>query len=76
MTVRPPPVLPATTATTAPAAPFEALHARLAERLRAADAAPALAARLGLMIGERRWLVDLSEAGEIVPVPEAIARCR
>jgi twitching motility protein PilI len=73
MTVRPPPVLPATTATTAPAAPFEALHARLAERLRAADAAPALAARLGLMIGERHWLVDLSEAGEIVPVPEAIA---
>jgi twitching motility protein PilI len=70
MTVRPPPVLPAPAA---PAAPLEALHARLAERLRAADAAPALAARLGLMIGERRWLVDLSEAGEIVPVPEAIA---
>ncbi|MGE0799201.1 MAG: chemotaxis protein CheW [Lautropia sp.] len=30
------------------------------------------AARLGLMIGERRLLVELSEAGEIVPVPSAI----
>ena len=27
------------------------------------------AARLGVMIGERRWLVDLADAGEIVPVP-------
>lgn len=35
----------------------------------AADAATANAARLGVMIGERRWLVDLAEAGEIVPVP-------
>jgi twitching motility protein PilI len=32
------------------------------------------AARLGLMIGNQRWLVDLSEAGEIVPVPDSIAR--
>ncbi|MEI6547070.1 MAG: chemotaxis protein CheW [Burkholderiales bacterium] len=32
------------------------------------------AARLGLMIGDQRWLVDLSEAGEIVPVPDSIAR--
>jgi twitching motility protein PilI len=31
------------------------------------------AARLGLMIGNQRWLVDLSEAGEIVPVPDSIA---
>ena len=31
------------------------------------------AARLGLMIGDQRWLVDLSEAGEIVPVPDTIA---
>jgi len=35
-------------------------------------AGPDLAARLGLMIGSQRWLVDLSEAGEIVPVPESI----
>ena len=30
-------------------------------------------ARLGLMIGEQRWLVELSQAGEIVPVPDVIA---
>jgi len=45
---------------------------RLSERLRQASASPDLAARLGLMIGQQRWLVDLSEAGEIVPVPDAI----
>jgi len=48
-------------------------QARLTERLREASATPDLAARLGLMIGEQRWLVDLSQAGEIVPVPDAIA---
>jgi twitching motility protein PilI len=53
--------------------PLEDFQARLSERLREADAEPDLAARLGLMIGEQRWLVDLSEAGEIVPVPDAIA---
>jgi twitching motility protein PilI len=52
---------------------MQEFQARLSERLRVASAAPDLAARLGLMIGERRWLVDLSEAGEIVPVPDAIA---
>lgn len=46
---------------------------RLSERLREAGTAPDLAARLGLMIGGQRWLVDLSEAGEIVPVPDTIA---
>lgn len=54
-------------------APLEAFQARLAERLKEASATPDLAARLGLMIGEQRWLVDLSEAGEIVPVPDAVA---
>lgn len=52
--------------------PLKTFQDRLDARLRAADAAPDLAARLGLMIGERRCLVDLSEAGEIVPVPETI----
>jgi twitching motility protein PilI len=47
-------------------------QARLSERLRQASAAPDLAARLGLMIGESRYLVDLSEAGEIVPLPDTI----
>jgi twitching motility protein PilI len=52
--------------------PLKEFQARLNERLKEASAAPDLAARLGLMIGEQRWLVDLSEAGEIVPVPDAI----
>ena len=43
-------------------------QARLSERLRQADVAPRVA-RLGLLIGGQRWLVDLSEAGEIVPWP-------
>jgi twitching motility protein PilI len=48
-------------------------QARLTERLRQANnSAPDLAARLGLMIGTDRYLVDLSEAGEIVPLPDAI----
>jgi twitching motility protein PilI len=46
-------------------------QARLSERLRQADVAPRVA-RLGLLIGAQRWLVDLSEAGEIVPWPVAI----
>lgn len=46
-------------------------QARLSERLRQADVSPRVA-RLGLLIGAQRWLVDLSEAGEIVPWPVAI----
>ena len=53
--------------------PLKDFQARLTERLKEASATPDLAARLGLMIGEQRWLVDLSEAGEIVPVPDTIA---
>lgn len=59
--------------TPTPSPRLEAFQDRLDERLREASAAPDLAARLGLMIGTQRWLVDLSEAGEIVPVPDAIA---
>lgn len=46
-------------------------QARLSERLRQASTAPR-SARLGLAIGDQRWLVDLSEAGEIVPIPSQI----
>jgi twitching motility protein PilI len=56
-----------------PSTQLREFQARLTERLREASATPDLAARLGLMIGEQRWLVDLSEAGEIVPVPDVIA---
>ena len=44
---------------------------RLAERLRRATTSN-VAARLGLMIGDERYLVDLAEAGEIVPIPEVM----
>jgi twitching motility protein PilI len=46
-------------------------QARLNERLRKATTTD-VAVRLGLMIGAERYLVDLSEAGEIVPVPSVI----
>ena len=46
-------------------------QARLSERLREASTAPR-SARLGLLIGDQRWLVDLAEAGEIVPLPSGI----
>jgi len=52
--------------------PLEDFQARLSERLRETGAVPDVAARLGLMIGDQRWLVELSEAGEIVPVPDLI----
>lgn len=41
----------------------------LAVRLSNAKAAPAAATRLGVQCGNGYWLVDLLEAGEIVPVP-------
>jgi twitching motility protein PilI len=46
-------------------------QARLSDRLRQATTTDR-ALRLGLMIGEERFLVDLSEAGEIVPMPTTL----
>jgi twitching motility protein PilI len=43
---------------------------RLAERLRAAQSMPTQTAKLGVQIGAERYLIDLADAGEIVPVPE------
>jgi twitching motility protein PilI len=40
----------------------------LAERLRHADSARS-ASKLGLQAGTERWLVDLVDAGEVLPVP-------
>lgn len=40
----------------------------LAERLRLADSARS-PSKLGLEIGTESWLVDLAEAGEVIPVP-------
>src|SRR6478736_2694271 len=43
-------------------------QAQLVERMQAARSGAAVqASMLGLMIGETRWLLDLPEAGEIVP---------
>ncbi len=40
----------------------------LAERLRLADSARS-ASKLGLEAGTESWLLDLAEAGEVIPVP-------
>ncbi|MCC7059423.1 MAG: chemotaxis protein CheW [Burkholderiaceae bacterium] len=47
-------------------------QARLSERLRQAALAPARSACLGVQVGRRRLLVELSEAGEIVAANGAI----
>src|SRR5882672_7962609 len=40
----------------------------LAERLRAAEGSRS-ASMLALQVGEQGWLVDLVDAGEVIPVP-------
>ena len=40
----------------------------LVERLRSAETAQATS-KLGLQLGAESWLVDLSDAGEVIPVP-------
>jgi twitching motility protein PilI len=40
----------------------------LAERLRQADSARS-ASKLGVQVGAQGWLIDLVEAGEVIPVP-------
>lgn len=44
----------------------------LAERLRQADSARS-ASKLGVQVGAQSWLVDLVEAGEVLPVPSITA---
>jgi twitching motility protein PilI len=44
----------------------------LAERLRAAETSHA-SSRLALQVGEEGWLVDLVDAGEVIPVPPITA---
>lgn len=41
----------------------------LSERLQSAAAGTRVPAKLGLRIGGEAWLVDLKEAGEVIPVP-------
>ena len=45
----------------------------LVERLRSAKSGAATGSKLGVQVGEQPWLVDLSEAGELVPVPPITA---
>jgi twitching motility protein PilI len=44
----------------------------LAERLRQADSARS-ASKLGVQVGTETWLIDLIEAGEVIPVPPITA---
>ena len=44
----------------------------LAERLREADSARS-ASKLGVQVGAQSWLIDLAEAGEVIPVPSITA---
>lgn len=45
----------------------------LAERLRGAQAGAMAASKLGLQVGQDRWLVDLADAEELIPVPPITA---
>jgi twitching motility protein PilI len=41
----------------------------LSERLQSAEAGARVASKLGLQVGDEAWLVDLREAGELIPPP-------
>jgi len=45
----------------------------LAARLRTAEAADATQSKLGMQAGDDLWLLDLSDVGEVVPVPELLS---
>ena len=45
----------------------------LAERLQSAETSTRAASKLGLQVGEESWLVDLTEAGELIPLPAVAA---
>ncbi|HRO62133.1 MAG TPA: chemotaxis protein CheW [Burkholderiaceae bacterium] len=48
-------------------------QSRLSERLRLAASGTGASARLGVQVGEHRLLVELAEAGEVAPLPAAMA---
>lgn len=45
----------------------------LAARLRSAESAQSAPSRLGMQAGDRFWLLDLADVGEVVPVPDLLA---
>jgi twitching motility protein PilI len=48
-------------------------QARLADRLKAAQAKSGSGSKLGFLAGGRNWLVDLGQVNEVVTVPELTA---
>jgi twitching motility protein PilI len=46
---------------------------RLTERLEKAMASPVTVSKLGLLINDSRWLVNLDEAGEIFPLQDIVS---
>ncbi len=48
-------------------------QARLTDRLKLATTQKTVSAHLGVQIGDERYLVELADAGEIVPVPAIAA---
>lgn len=45
-------------------------QARLAEKLKAAEASSGASSKLGILAGGRHWLVNLDQVNEVVTVPE------
>lgn len=41
----------------------------LSERLQSAEAGARVPSKLGLQVGDEAWLVDLKDAGELIPTP-------
>lgn len=45
----------------------------LSERLQSAETSTRAVSKLGLQVGDESWLVDLTEAAELIPVPTVAA---
>ena len=63
---------PEQTTTARPRLSLRDYQRELAERLRQADSARS-ASKLGVQVGRETWLIDLVEAGEVIPVPPITA---
>lgn len=59
---------PEQTTTARPRISLRDYQRELAERLRLADSTRS-ASKLGVQVGPETWLIDLVEAGEVIPVP-------
>ncbi len=43
----------------------------LLARFQAVEEAPAAVSKLGFLVGDERWLIDISSVAEVLPVPDA-----